>query len=116
MLNRRQMLTTAGAALGAAAFPWGWAVAADSPKRRVLMFTRSEGFEHDCVRRTGGQLSLAEQVVTDLSKKHNFEVNCTKDGRVFVNDDLSKYDVFLFQTQGNVSSEKSKDGSPPMPP
>jgi type 1 glutamine amidotransferase len=116
MLNRRELLAATGAALGLSAFPLGWSAAADSPKRRVLMYTRSQGFEHDCVRRRGGQLSLAEQIATDLGRKHNFEVNCTKDGRVFVNEDLSKYDAFLFETQGNLGAERSRDGQPPVPP
>jgi uncharacterized protein len=110
------VLATSATLLGASTFPLGWTCAADTPKRRVLMFTRSQGFEHSCVKRKGDQLSHAEKIVTELGKQHNFEVKCTKDGRVFVNDDLNQYDAFLFQTQGNVSAEKSLDGQPPMPP
>jgi uncharacterized protein len=118
-MNRRDLLrTTAGAAaaLGLSRFPLGWGDEPNSPKRRILMFTRSEGFEHPVVQRKKGQLSLAERIVTDLGKQHNFEVNCQKDGRVFVNEDLSKYHAFLFESQGNLSSEKSLDGAPAMPP
>lgn len=118
-MNRRDLLRQAGAAavaLGLSRFPQGWASADDKPKRRILMYTRSVGFQHDCVKRKGDQLSLAESIVTDLGKKHNFEVHATKDGRVFVNDDLAKYDAFLFESQGDLSSEKSQDGSAPMPP
>jgi type 1 glutamine amidotransferase len=118
-MNRRELLRTTGAAavaLGLSRFPMGWAADKDAPKRRILMYTRSQGFQHDCVRRKDGKLALAEQIVTDLGQKHNFEVNCQKDGRVFVNEDLSKYDAFLFETQGNLSAEKCQDGSPPMPP
>jgi type 1 glutamine amidotransferase len=112
------MLRRSGAAalaLGLSRFPLGWAAAADSPKRHILMYTRSEGFQHDCVRRKVGQLSLAENIVTELGKKHNFEVTCEKDGRVFLSDTLKDYDGFLFETQGNLSKEKSQDGQPPMP-
>jgi hypothetical protein len=49
-----------------------------------------------------------------LGAKHGFEVKCEKDGRVFINDDLSKYDAFVFESQGNLLSEKSQDGAPPM--
>jgi type 1 glutamine amidotransferase len=118
-MNRRDLLrTTAGAAaaLGLSGFPLGWSDEQKGPKRRILMFTRSETFEHPVVHRANGKLSLAERIVTDLGKQHNFEVNCQKDGRVFVNDDLSKYDAFLFESQGDLSQEKCKDGSPPMPP
>ena len=43
----------------------GWAAAAEAPTRRILMFTRSEGYQHDCVKRKGDQLSLAETIVTE---------------------------------------------------
>lgn len=116
-MNRREMLQRTGAAaLALGAFPLGWAQAADAPRRRLFMYTRSEGFEHTVVKRKGDQLSLAETIVTDLGKKHGFDVFCTKDGRAFINEDLSKYDAFVFQTQGDLFSEKSRDNSPPMTP
>ena len=118
LMNRRQMLRRTGAtalALGLARFPLGWAQAADAPKRRVLMYTRSEGFQHDCVKRKGTSLSLAEQIVTDLGAKHGFDVRCEKDGRVFVNEDLNQFDAFVFETQGDLGKEKSQDGQPPVP-
>jgi type 1 glutamine amidotransferase len=136
-MNRREMLARTGAAaltlgLGRSSFPLGWSVAADTkkdtPKRRLLMYTRSVGYEHDVVKRPNrlnekmlkafglpkdGKLSLAETIVTDLGKKHGFEVEATKDGRVFVNDDLSKFDAFIFETQGDLMKEGG-DGEPPM--
>jgi type 1 glutamine amidotransferase len=112
------MRTGAALTLGlggwAGAFPRGWA-AADKAKRRILMYTRSQSYEHDVVKRKNGKLSLAENIVTDLGAKHGFEVTATKDGRVFVNDDLSKYDVFVFETQGDLSKE-GLDKQPPIPP
>lgn len=118
-MNRRELLKQGAAAVALSAFPFGWAAAADDDrkgKRKVLMFTRSEGFEHDCVKRKGGKLSLAETIVTELGAKHNFEVKCEKDGRVFINDDLGQYDAFVFQTQGDLGKEQSRDGAPPVPP
>ncbi len=132
-MNRRDMLVRTGAAaltlgLGRSAFPLGWTAAADAPKRRLLMYTRSVSYEHDVVKRPNrltekqlkdfgltkdGKLSLAEAIVTDLGKKHGFEVVATKDGRVFVNDDLNKYDAFVFETQGDLAKEGG-DGEPPM--
>jgi uncharacterized protein len=116
-MNRRQMLVRSGAAaltLGLSNFPLGWAAAADGAKKRILMYTRSQGFQHDCVRRKGGKLSLAEGIITELGGKHGFEVVCEKDGRVFLSDDFPKFDGFLFETQGNLTAEKSTDGTPPM--
>jgi len=117
MLNRRDLLRHGGLAalaLGAARFPLGWTRAADPAKKRVLMYTRSEGYEHDVVKRKGDKLSLAENIVTDLGAKHGVEVQCEKDGRVFESKDFPKFDAFVFETQGNLLGEKSKDGYPPM--
>src|SRR5206468_6275301 len=118
MLTRRDLLRRGGLAalaLGAARFPFGWARAADSAKKRVLMYTRSEGYEHDVVKRGGNKLSLAETIVTDLGRHHGFDVTCTKDGRMFLSETLKDFDAFLFESQGDLSKEKSVDRQPPMP-
>src|SRR4051812_12842433 len=53
-MNRRDVLKSAGAAtavLAASRFPLGWSARADSPakKRHLLVFTRSQGFQHPVV-------------------------------------------------------------------
>ena len=111
-MDRREMLLRAGAAalaLGVAPFPLGWAAPADAPKRRILMYTRSQTYEHDVVKRKGGKPSLAETIVTDLGAKHGFEVHCTKDGREFLPETLAKFDAFLFETTGDLTQEKGTD-------
>jgi type 1 glutamine amidotransferase len=113
-MNRRQWLHRAGLAalaLGSARLPAG---AAADRKPRLLMYTRSESFQHDCVRRKGNELSHAEQIVTGLAAASNFEVVCEKDGRVFLSEEFPNFDGFLFETQGDLCSEKSQDGQPPM--
>jgi len=117
-MNRRDLLRQTGAAalaLGACPFPLAWTGADENKRKHLLMYTRSEGFQHDCVRRPrSGGLSLAETIVTDLGKKHGFEVVCEKDGRVFLSKDFPSFDGFVFETQGNLLKEQSRDGSPPM--
>jgi type 1 glutamine amidotransferase len=111
------MLIRTGAAaltVGLSRFPLGWTAAADAGKKRILMYTRSQGFQHPVVKRNGTELSLAERIVTDLGTKHGFEVVCEKDGRVFLSAEFPKFDGFVFETQGNLLSEKSLDGAPPM--
>jgi type 1 glutamine amidotransferase len=113
-MDRRTLLKNAGLAalvLGTGRLP---AVAADEPKKRLLVFTRSQGFQHSTVERTRDKLSLAEQTATDLGAQHNIEVVCEKDGRIFLSKDFPTFDGFLFETQGDLSSEKSKDGAPPV--
>ena len=117
-MNRREMLVRtapAALALGLSRFPLGWTAAADTPRKRVLMYTRSADYQHDVVRRKGKNLSPAETIVTDLGSKHGFDVVCEKDGRVFLSKEFGKFDGFVFETQGDLTQEKCQDGSPPMP-
>jgi len=115
-MDRREMLLKSGAlaaALGLSRFPLGWA--ADAPKRRILMFTRSQGFEHTTIhRKKPDELGFAEKILTDLGAKHGFEVKCTKDGREFLPENLAKYDAFFFYTTGDLTKEGG-DHQPPMP-
>ncbi len=116
-MNRRDILKAgaAGLALGFANFPLGWTAAADDKKKNLLMFTRSQGYEHGCIKRgKENALSLGERIVTDLAKKHGFEVTCTKDGRQFLSENIAKYDAFLFETTGDLTKDGG-DGNPPMP-
>jgi type 1 glutamine amidotransferase len=116
-MNRRELLLNSGLAalaLGAARLPFAWAAPSDAPKKRILMYTRSQEYQHSVVQRKDGKLSLAEQTVTDLGAKHGFDVTCEKDGRVFLSKDFPGFDGFVFQTQGDLLAEKSQDGAPPM--
>lgn len=118
-MNRRDLLERTGAALlalGAAPFLDVTARADETKKRRILMYTRSEGFEHPCVKRERGKLSLAETIVTDLGTRHNFEVVCEKDGRIFLSREFQHFNGFVFETQGDLLKEQCRDGSPPMQP
>jgi type 1 glutamine amidotransferase len=113
-MDRRTLLKNAGLAalvLGTGRLP---SAIAEGPKKRLLMFTRSQGFQHSCVKRDGDKLSLAERTITELGGANNIEVICEKDGRVFLSKDFGTFDGFFFETQGNISSEKSLDGAPPV--
>lgn len=116
-MNRREWLIGAGttAGLGLSGFPLGWAAPGDSPKRRLLFFTKSSGFEHPAIRRAGGDLGHAERVLTDLGAAHGFEVTCTKDGSVFTPENIAKYDAFVFYTTGDLTTAAT-DKNPPMTP
>lgn len=110
-MQRREFTTAAAGALALAAFPARWTSAA-APRRKLLMFTKSAGFEHSSIRREGDKLSHAEQTLTELGKQHDFDVIATKDGRVF-DGDLDQYDAFFFYTTGNLT-EAGNDKTPPM--
>ena len=114
-MKRREMLKTASlAAISVSAFPFGWAAAEEEKKQKVLYFTRSAGFEHSVVHREGDQLSHSEKVLTEMGQRAGFEVECTKDGRVF-DGDLGPYDVIAFYTSGDLT-KPDQQNTPPMTP
>jgi type 1 glutamine amidotransferase len=111
-MHRRNLLKLAsGAALG-------WccprAVNASGPRSKVLYFTRSVGYEHSVVRQHDGQISHSEKCLADMGKLGGFEVESTKDGRVF-DASLDGYDLIAFYTAGDLMAP-SLDGGPPMTP
>jgi uncharacterized protein len=117
-MNRRQLLQRAGlaaAALGVSNLPFGWTAPASGAKKRVLMYTRSQAFEHSVVKRgKDGSLSLAEKTVTDLGAKHGFDVVCEKDGAIFTSKDFPTFDGFVFETTGDLTAPDGTDHTPGM--
>jgi uncharacterized protein len=126
-LSRRELLRCAGGAglaLGLSGFPLGWpARAADARKKRLLVYTRSQTFEHPVVRLgKGGEPSLVDRTWTELAAKHGFDVECTKDGRIFLPETLAKFDAVFFYTTGDLTNPQKAgwhreniDESPAMP-
>jgi type 1 glutamine amidotransferase len=116
MINRRGFLVRAGvvgAAVGLSQFPMAWADDA-GPKRKLLFFTKSSGYEHSSIKRKSpDELSHAEKVMTELGAQHNFDVNCTKDGGIFTAEGLAPFDAFMFYTTGDLTTPGT-DKNPPM--
>jgi type 1 glutamine amidotransferase len=112
-LNRRQLLLAGGAAwLGAGAM----AAAGAQPKggtKKVLFFTKSSGFQHSVIARKGDEPAHAEKILSDIGKENGFEVKASKDGRLFEPDQIGEWDVFVFQTTGNLSTPGT-DKTPPI--
>jgi type 1 glutamine amidotransferase len=114
-MDRRDMLRATGAAvLTVSAFPLRWVAAAEKKKQKVLYFTRSAGFEHGAVKLKDGKPSISDRTLTELGKRHGFEVVCTKDGHVF-DGDLDQYDAIAFYTSGDLT-KPNKAKTPPMSP
>jgi len=114
-LNRRQWLLAGGAAwLGTPAM--GRVVAAPkSETKKVLFFTKSSGFQHPVIARRGDKLGHAERILTEIGKEHGFEVVASKDGRLFEPDQIGQWDVFVFETTGDLTTPGS-DRNPPISP
>jgi uncharacterized protein len=114
-MKRRDFLLLTVAAICLTSLPLRMAsgeAAADKPKRKVLFFTKSSGFQHSAITRKGDELAHAEKVLTKIGKENGFDVECTKDGRVFDND-LSGYDAIFFYTTEDLTKEGG-DKNPPM--
>lgn len=91
------------------------ASAADAPKRKILFFSKSSGFEHSVISYKNGQPSYAEKILTDLGAKQNWEFTFSKDGSKFSKDYLAQFDAVFFYTTGDLCSEGT-DKQPPMSP
>jgi len=115
ILNRRQMLRTAGAGLLVPAALSRAAGAAQGQPKRVLYFTKSAGFQHSVVARRGEELAHSERILVDLGKSHGFEIVASKDGRLFEPDEIGQWDAFAFYTTGDLTQEGT-DKEPPMSP
>lgn len=111
-MKRREVLAAGGAAW---ALSWLGAhelLGKSKVRRKLLFFTKSAGFEHPACRREGDALSHVERVITELAAQHGFDVECTKDGRVF-DSDLDAYDAYFFYTTGDLT-QPGTDRQPPM--
>ncbi|MEI8342814.1 MAG: ThuA domain-containing protein, partial [Verrucomicrobiota bacterium] len=93
-------------------------MAADTPSyphKKMLFFSKSSGFEHGVVKRTNGQPSFLDKLLTELGAKNNIEFVCSKDGSLFSKEYLAQFDAFLFYATGDLT-EAGDDGNPPMSP
>lgn len=119
MINRRDMMAASAAAastLALGSFPTGWAADPAGKRRRILMYTRSQGYQHASVSREKAEYGPAELVLMNLGQRHGFDVTATKDGTVFTPENIAGYDAFFFYTQGDIGAEKSRDSAPPVSP
>ena len=105
------------ACLFLAVFAGGILHAEDVPakKRKILFFTRSQGFQHSTIAlKAGADKSFAQQILENLGEKNNFEVVTTKDGTFFTEEKLAPFDAIIFCTTGDLCKDGG-DKQPPMP-
>jgi type 1 glutamine amidotransferase len=113
-LNRRQLLLAGGAAwLGAGAMARAMAPQAKGATKKVLFFTKSSGYEHSVIAQHGDKPSHAAKVLADIAKEAGFEVVASKDGRMFEPDQIGQWDIFVFETTGDLSKPVG-DKQPPI--
>jgi type 1 glutamine amidotransferase len=112
--TRRDFLLSASAALGLSTFSFSRVFGAEPKRKRLLYFTASVGFEHTPVVCADGKPSCSDRVMIEFGRRSGFDVDCTKDGRVF-DGDLDRYDAFAFYTCGDFL-QPGMHNTPPMTP
>lgn len=117
-INRRNLLKASALAAGGLALsPFlSSAIAQEAeggPRKKVLFFTKSSGFQHSVITRSAEEpekLAYAEQILTELGGKHGFDVTCSKDGTIFTPDNLKQYDVIAFYTTLDLTKDSANPG------
>jgi len=97
---------------------------ASLPTKRILVFTKSSGYEHSVIRDPSKPFKafpgsavpgLAFQVLRDIGARNNIEFTFSKDGSLFAPAYLAQFDAFFFYTTGDLT-EVGTDGNPAMSP
>jgi uncharacterized protein len=83
--------------------------------KRLLLFTKSSGFEHDIVKASAnGGPSFVETQIVRLAASQNWQVTHSKDGTLFTNEGLAPFDAFILYCNGDLT-KPGTDGTPPFP-
>jgi uncharacterized protein len=82
-------------------------------EKKVLVFTKSSGWEHDVVKRINGKPCIVDDTVTELGNQYGFKAGVTKDGRIFDSKEFHSYAAVVFFTTGDLTT-LGTDGKPPM--
>lgn len=80
---------------------------------RVLLLTKSSGYEHSCIREEDGKPGHVQSVVQKLADTNGAILHATKDASVVNAEDLEKFDLVVLITSGDLTT-KGTDGEPPM--
>ncbi|HYG23762.1 MAG TPA: ThuA domain-containing protein [Verrucomicrobiae bacterium] len=94
--------------LGLASPVIGFADEPASPKR-VLVFSKSAGYEHAIVYRDTAWPSFLEREMLKIGIRHNIDFIFSKDGSLFTPENIATFDAFLFYTSGDLTHQP-RDG------
>ena len=109
-MNPIQMLVIAALLVGVVA---GSAVSEDTPAVRVLLLTKSSGFQHSVIVNDDSGTSHVERIMKPIIEEMGGTIVCTKDASLVNAESLANYDVVVFYTSG-VLTEVGEDGNPAM--
>lgn len=94
-------------------FVMATAVAEDAPAVRILLLTKSSGFEHSVIKRDDSGTSHVERIMNPLIEEMGGTIVCTKDASLVNAATLQDFDVVIFYTSG-VLTDEGEDGNPAM--
>lgn len=80
---------------------------------RILLLTKSSGFEHGVIKESEGEPGHVQTVMADLAAMHDVELTATKDAGLVNAENLKNYDIVVFYTTGDLT-KPGEDGNPPM--
>ncbi len=83
--------------------------AEDAAKKKVLIFTKSSGFQHPIINRYGKELSEGEKIMSDIVTGLGMEPVCTKDGSLISADYLKQFATVVFYTSGDLCTMAKPD-------
>jgi hypothetical protein len=86
--------------------------------KRVLVYTKSSGYEHPIVYRDTAWPSPVESLLLDFGREFHIDFVFTKDGAAFTPENLASFDAILFFTSGDLTDSARHalgDNYPPMP-
>lgn len=73
-----------------------------APRGKVLVFSKSSGFQHPIINRYGKELSEGEKILSEIITGLGMEAVCTKDGSLITADYLEQFSAVVFYTSGDL--------------
>lgn len=100
----RLVLFAAGLVLGSATVASA-AAGALSATKKVLVFSKSSGYEHDAIKLVmkDGRPGYAFTGLKEIGAAHDIEFTFSKDGSLFTPDYLAQFDAYFFYTSGYLT-------------
>ena len=88
--------------------------AQETKKAKVLLFTRSQGFEHAPAKLLPDGTTVCGNALKKYFADKNIELVETQDGGAF-DGNIDQYDAFIFYTSGNLEEEKGSKNDTAKP-
>lgn len=84
----------------------------EGQKEKILIFTKSSGFQHPIIKRYDKPHSVGELILSEIADKLGFEPVLTKEGSEITAEKLAGYKAVVFYTSGDLCTiaKPSKDG------